>query len=603
MGGGRRTPWVWLVALGGLAFATACASADEPLPGESDSRPASRSSRDSSEMDRSKVSEDGSDEQSHPGAIPDEYVSDHGRPYLTPGALEEPPVYQPPLPEDPGVVVLRRLNRLEYNNTVRDLLGTALTPADGFPDDTDSDFDTSAQALTISPIHARQYLAATEVLLDDLYTSPERLATVVDCDPVAEGRVCAEGIVARFAFRAWRRPVSDSQLKPLFSLFDVAESQEEDLATGVRLALQAALLSPHFMFHVELDEDPNSSEPHALSEYELANRLSYFLWSSMPDAELFADAESGELSTDAGLESAVERMLADSKAEALVDSFAKHWLLLDAMEKHIVDPGAFPAFDDELKLAMIHETRLFFADFLQKDRPIPELLTTRLAFVDARLAAHYGLDYSGANFSRVNTSDSVRIGLLTQGTILTATSGSAQTAPVKRGRWVLKNLLCSAPPPPPPDIPALEEEDDGSPKTLRERLEAHRSDPSCAGCHQLLDPIGFGLENFDAVGQYRTEYEGQPIDASSAFVDGRSFETPEEMARLLSEDPALKKCVTQQLLSFALGRDFGKGRDDDRLWIGATSQAAGEGAGLASTIRAVVMSDPFRLRRGQEESP
>jgi hypothetical protein len=477
-----------------------------------------------------------------------------------------------------------------------------MSPADSFPDDTDSGFDTSAQALTISPTHARLYLSAAAQLAGDLLSSsPAERPSVLICDPVVGGQPCAQQMIERLAYRAFRRPVTEAEILPFYALLDQALSEGGTLEEGLSAAVRAILLSPHFMLRVEVDADPTSEVPHALAPHELATRLSYFLWSSTPDDELLALADAGSLNDPAVLEQSMMRLLADPRAAGLIDGFGKTWLLFDSLDKHIVDGATFPEFDDDLKASMREETRLFFADFLYNGRPIGELLGADFTFADANLATYYGLPHSGApGFERISTVGSERFGLLTQAGLLTATSGSARTAPVKRGLWVLDSLLCSPPPPPPPDIPALDEGGEGAePQTLRQQLEAHRADPACSGCHQLMDPIGLALEHYDAVGNYRLDDRGEPIDASGTLIDGRSFSNARELSSLLSTDPRFSTCLTEQFMSFALGRDFRTGQFQDNAWVDlVAAQAAERGGSLATLIGQIIQSQPFVTRRG-----
>jgi hypothetical protein len=449
------------------------------------------------------------------------------------------------------------------------------------------------------------YVSAAEQLATDLLESPvaSRPAVFV-CDPAIEGEPCAQRVVERLAKRAFRRPVSEAELTPLYGLISQALVLGGSLNEGIAAAVEAVLLSPHFMMRVELDAAPASELPHPLSPHELAARISFFLWSSIPDDELLALADAGSLTDPASLDQSIVRLLSDPRAAGLVDGFANSWLLLDSLDKHIVDQAAFPAFNESLKAAMREETRLFFTDFLHNARPVKDMLTADFTFVDAALAGHYGLLHSGApGFERVSTLNTQRFGLLTQGGVLTATSGSARTAPVKRGLWVLDSLLCAPPPPPPPDIPSLDDGGDGAaPQTLREKLEAHRSNPACMGCHQLLDPIGLALEHYDAVGAYRADHQGWPIDASGELVDGRAFADARELSVLLSADPVFSTCLVEQLMTFALGRDFRAGSFQDQAWVELIAAQANESGGsLPTLIGQVIRSEPFVTRRGSAE--
>ncbi|MDH3727767.1 MAG: DUF1592 domain-containing protein [Myxococcales bacterium] len=497
-----------------------------------------------------------------------------------------------------GAQVMHRLNRTEYRNTVRDLLGTQLDPAASFPaDDVSLGFDNIAQVLTVSPLQVELYDQAAEDLTLEALTTGIR-DSIVFCDPNVA--TCRDDIFRELASRAWRRPTTDAEIVRLQQLFDVALSEGEGVEQGLELAIRGILLSPHFIYRPELDDDPTSTEPHSLNDYELASRLSYFLWSTMPDAALFDAAASGRLRDEAGLRAEVDRMLSDPKAQSLVDNFAGQWLRIRSLDDHVPDYATFPEWDESLKNSMSHETKLFFGDFLRGDVPMDQLLLTDFTYMNDRLAAHYGLPFDlGPELERVSLgpTDS-RFGLLTLGSLLTVTSAPTRTSPVKRGVWILEQLLCSEPPPPPPGVEGLPQ-DGMSGGTLREQLEQHRADPTCASCHNVMDPLGLGLEHYDGIGAYRTEDQGFPVDASGELVTGETFIDGREMAALIQQDTRFDVCVVEKLFLYALGRPMGS---SEHPFLEEIAESfAQSGAELPELIKLIVTSEPFRTRRGTLE--
>ncbi len=497
-----------------------------------------------------------------------------------------------------GAQVMHRLNREEYRNTVRDLLGSQLDPAASFPaDDVSLGFDNIAQVLTISPLQFELYEQAAEDLAVEALTTGIR-DTIVFCDPNIVS--CRDDIFGALAGRAWRRPATDAEIVRLQQLVDVAISEGEGVERGLELAIRGILLSPHFIYRPELDDDPSSTEPRLLNDYELASRLSYFLWSSMPDDTLFDAAANGRLRDESGLRAEVDRMLNDSKAQALVDNFAGQWLRIRALDDHVPDYATFPDWDDSLRDSMSQETKLFFGDFLRGDVPMSELLLTDFTYLNDRLAAHYGLPFAlGPELERVSLdpTDS-RFGLLTLGSLLTVTSTPTRTSPVKRGVWILGQLLCTEPPPPPPGVEGLPQDGMFS-GTLRDQLEQHRADPTCASCHNLMDPLGLGLEHYDAIGTYRTEDRGFPVDASGELLSGQTFTDGREMVALIQQDQRFDLCIVEKLFLYALGRPPAS---SEHPFLEAIAETfAQSGAELPELIKLIVTSEPFRTRRGTLE--
>ena len=421
------------------------------------------------------------------------------------------------------------------------------------------------------------------------------------CEPrsAADEETCATRIVETLARRAFHRPVTDDDVQPLLAFY--REGREEGgFRAGVRRALESILVDPEFLFRIERDPPgAASATAYRLSGVELAARLSFFLWASIPDDELLAAAVAGRLSDPQVLEAQVRRMLADERAETLVTSFAAQWLHLRRMRTVAPDVNAFPAFDENLREALIRETELFVGSQLRDDRSVVELLTADYTFVNERLARHYGIPgVYGSRFRRVTWNDDRRRGLLGQGSILTVTSLATRTSPVVRGKWILENMLGAPPPPPPPDVPELPEPSEGAETaSLRARLEAHRANPVCSACHARMDPLGFALENFDAVGRWReTDAGGAPIDASGALPDGAVFDgLPALRGVLLDRRAEFVATVAEKLLTYAIGRGI---EHRDRPAVRAVvREAARDDYRWSSVVLGVVRSLPFQMRR------
>jgi hypothetical protein len=653
-------------------------------------------------------------------------------------------------PPDPGRVTVRRLNRAEYDNTIRDLVGVDFQPAEDFPsDDIGHGFDNIGDVLTLSPVLMERYLAAAESVMQraivpdppkpphrsqagrylepagpnvpqtrfrpltrgrlhtpfglsmdgeyvvrfkayapkvgdepvkaalsvdgkelkrfDVTASEEKTATLyevttpltkgerrvavtllnegkvgdrertlfvefiacigpADPRPESQRRLLAcdankpraeqtREVLGRFASRAYRRPVTKDELDHLCKLAESAQQRGDKWEAAVRLAMQAVLVSPKFLFRLELDDRPDEARPHPIDEYQLACRLSYFLWSSMPDQELFDLAAKKQLT--ANLDGQVRRMLKDPKAVALVDNFALQWLQLRRLKDVTPDPKQFPGFDDRLRAAMLGETRHFFEHVMRQDRSVLDLLDADYTFLNERLARHYGIADTMGNwmgqkptrpggqpiprdqFVKVSLQGGSRGGLMTQASVLTVTSNPTRTSPVKRGRWLLEQLLGTPPPPPPPNVPELKEDQVRTSGGLRERMEQHRANPACAACHARMDPLGFAFENYNAVGAFRQKDGDAAIDASGTLPDGRSFKGPEELKAILKDKKAqFARCLTEKVLTYALGRglEYYDRRAVDRI----TAALARDEYRFSTLAVAIAQSDPFRLRRGKE---
>lgn len=649
----------------------------------------------------------------------------------------------------PGRVTIRRLNRAEYNNTIRDLVGIDFRPADDFPaDDTGYGFDNIGDVLSLPPLLLEKYLAAAEKIAEqaivlpkiegqkrrfeaesidrteggpfagwaiDLFSQgevyaqhefqageyvlrarafgeqagneparmmlrldgkdvklfdvkavegipenyecrltveagakrfaaafvndyyrpddpdpnnrdrnlvidylevegplptaapdlPESHKRILFCLPSGGDEMqCAERIIAAFASRAFRRPTAPDEVQRLLGLVQLAKDSGESFEQGIRLAVQAVLVSPHFLFRVEQDRQPDRPDgSYALGDFDLATRLSYFLWSSTPDAELLDVASRSMLHEGHNLEKQVRRMLRDGKRRALVENFAGQWLQLRNLQKATPDPGRYPAFDEPLRQAMRTETESFFAAVVEEDRSVLDFLDADFTFVNERLARHYGLEgVQGNEFQRVHLPDGRRGGVLTQASILTITSNATRTSPVKRGKWVLENLLGTPPPPPPPNVPELAEGDKAALSgTLRQRMEQHRKNALCASCHSRMDPLGFGLENFDGIGAWRSDDGGQPIDASGTLPSGEKFQGPAELRGVLKGKQELFiRCLAEKMLTYALGRGL---EPYDRCAVDKIQAAmAADGNKFSRMIVEIVASDAFRRRSQQQEN-
>ncbi|MDX2180076.1 MAG: DUF1592 domain-containing protein [Bryobacteraceae bacterium] len=420
---------------------------------------------------------------------------------------------------------------------------------------------------------------------------------VVVCDPET-GAACVNRIVATLARKAYRRPVTATEVAKLARFVDLAKAEGLSTDQGIQLAIRAMLVSPHFLFRVERDPDPNDAvKVHQISDIELASRLSYFLWSSMPDEELLKLAETRKLRP--ALDQQVKRMLADPKAAAFATNFAGQWLEVRNLESVKPDPQKFPDWGPELREAMKTETRMFFESLLRENRPMSDFLNAKYTFLNERLAKHYGIEgVTGPEFRRVELTDGRRGGILTHASVLTVTSYPTRTSPVIRGKYILQNILGAPPPAPPPDVPALDEEAVGNAGSMRQQLEKHRSNPTCASCHSRMDVLGFGLENYDAIGKWRTADGKFPIDVGGTLPNGKSFATPAEMNVLLNAElPDFARCLTEKMLTYALGR--GLERYDRRTVDDIQRKLAATGYRFETLLLETVRSLPFQSRRGE----
>ncbi|MBL8216446.1 MAG: DUF1592 domain-containing protein [Bryobacterales bacterium] len=430
--------------------------------------------------------------------------------------------------------------------------------------------------------------------------SAQSLARIFVCKE--KTAACARTIVSQFAGRAFRRPVTALEVEQAFGLYTLARKHGDSFEEGILTALQSVLVSPHFLYRVERDRPAISGKTGApISDYELASRLSYFLWSSMPDAELLRVAGQGTLRQPAVLQAQVKRMLGDEKARALVENFAGQWLQFRNIDVLKPDIEKFPMFEDSLRLSMRRETELFIEHIVRQDRSVLEFLDADYTFVNERLARFYGIpNVLGPEFRKVDMKGTTRGGgVLAHASVLTISSYSTRTSPVLRGKWIMENILNSPPPAPPPAVPSLDDSKVGSAGTLRQQMEEHRKNPACASCHSRMDPLGFGLENFDAVGAWRTEDGKFPVDASGALPDGRTFKGPLELKALLKTDQdRFVRGLTEKLLTYALGR--GLERYDRPALATITSKLPAGEYRFSTLVYEIVNSLPFQQRRTAE---
>ncbi len=512
-----------------------------------------------------------------------------------------------------GHVMSRRLSRTEYNNSIRDLIGLDLRPADRFPSDGSGGegFDNNGDALFTSAIHVEKYLDAAEYVLSTVFKPSAGDMTRFSSKALAAARArlmiaaprpdltpheAARRIVARFAERAFRRPVTVAEVERLLTVFDRAQQRGDSFEMALKLPLKAVLISPHFLFLVE--PEPEKDGVHELPDFPLASRLSYFLWASMPDEELFALATAGKLREENVLREQVRRMLRDPRSHGLAESFTSQWLGLGVLgETARPDPQRFPEFDDALADAMRQEPIWFFDHLIREGRSLLELLDADYTFVNERLAQHYGIEeVRGTVMRRVLLADKNRGGVLGMAGVLTVTSFPLRTSPVLRGKWVLEDLLGARVPPPPPNAGVLPKDDrNDKGLSLRKQLELHRSRSECASCHQRMDPLGFGLENFDPIGRFRTEQAGQPVDAAGELPSGEKFNGPRELrAVLLKQKTEFLRNLARKLFGYALGRQLY--RFDQCVIDESVKALEAEGYKAPALIERIALSYPFRHR-------
>ncbi len=510
--------------------------------------------------------------------------------------------------KDPGRFVIRRLTKTEYGNTLHDLFGVEPSIADGLPDEVSGE----GYLNSLSPLQLEQYLTIADRVLDRIVApedaSPTEIQKRLFGGPSAEGpgtREAAREVARSLAKKAYRRPPTETELDVLVEAFELGRQNDLGYEQSLHLMLKAVLVSPQFLFITPVGELESSTGIVPLDDYQLASRLSYLLWATMPDDELMALADSGTLHEPEILEAQVKRLLQDRRSRALFDGFGAQWLGVGGLESQVFDPAVFPQMTAEMREAMYDEARLFFESIVRENRRVINFVDSDYTYLDGTLASIYGLEdtVTGPEMRRVRLSDGNRGGVLGMPGVLAATSFPNRTSPVKRGVWVLEQVLGDHVPSAPPSVPALDEQDQGTVTnlSLRERTELHRTNTVCANCHQLLDPIGFGLENFDAIGRWRDRDDnGEAIDAAGELPGGKRFSGPKDLKAIIAgRSDDLARNLVEKLLAYALGRRL-EGYDeivvDDLM-----QEIAGDGYRMQALVNAVVSSYPFTHRRIEEE--
>ena len=507
-------------------------------------------------------------------------------------------------PKDPGPFVLRRLTKAEYGNTLHDLFGVDPAIARGLPDEVFGE----GYLNTLSPLQSEQYLGIAHEVVDRILAPADAPPTPLQRQlvgeppaPGADARAAARQVARSLARAAYRRPPTEAELDVLGGVFDLGREHHLAYPAALGLMLKAVLVSPQFLFITPATEVAAGPAIVPLDDYQLASRLSYLLWARPPDAELAGLADRGTLHETASLQAQVRRLLQDPRSRALFDGFGAQWLGVADLAGKTFDPVKFPQMTGELRSAMYDEARLFFDSIVRDDRSVVGFIDSDYTFLNGTLAKIYGLEntVTGPAMRRVQLTDANRGGILGMPGILATTSFPHRTSAVKRGVWVLEQVLGERVPPAPPNVPALEKQDGAqvAALTLRQRTELHRTDSVCTNCHKILDPIGFGLENFDAIGRWReTDDAGGAIDAAGELPGGKRFSSPKELKAIIAaRHEELARNLTERLLAYALCRQL-EGYDEivvDRLM----ETLAQDGYRLQSLITAIVTSYPFTQRR------
>ena len=498
-------------------------------------------------------------------------------------------------PRDPGRMAMRQLTAREYDNTVRDLLGTAQQPGSTFLNDQPAfAFDNNTDQQLISPMQASLYEQAAEALAAEAITAPFR-SKLITCDLTVAGDACQRTILSTFGAKAYRRPLTADEITGYLSLMAAARAAGATADVAVRTAIEAFLQSPNFLFRPEIDPDPASPAVHRVAPYEMASRLSYLLYRSMPDQTLFDAAAAGKLATVDDVQTQVTRMLADPKATFAQD-FSAQWIGATSLDAIQFDVTVFPSFRPALAASMKSELVSFFDDFVRENLPTTQLLTANFSYLDDNLATHYGLPAVGSATVKKTALDSAqRGGLFTMAGPLAVTSYMTRTSLVKRGAWIMSEFLCQDPPPPPDNVPPLPT--DMVMGTQRQILEMHRASPVCSVCHVVMDNLGIALENYDAIGAWRTtDTNGAPIDANGV-LGSAAFNGGKELSAVISADSRFVPCVSRKMLGYAVGR-IPVATDEPYVADIAASTSGGP-PGVRDILTRVVASDPFNMRHGE----
>jgi Protein of unknown function (DUF1592)/Protein of unknown function (DUF1588)/Protein of unknown function (DUF1595)/Protein of unknown function (DUF1585)/Protein of unknown function (DUF1587) len=501
------------------------------------------------------------------------------------------------VPTDPASLALHRLNSNEYNATVADVLGTTLQPANSsWLGGEFGGFDNMAAYLDVDEPQYQRYFDAAGQIADDVFASPAQKAKIVTC--ATTDAACVDGIIGATGRRLFRRPLDAAELVTYKKVYTAAHDLGEDHDGSVKQVLRAFLSSSEFLYRVEFDPTPTSAAKHPLTSYELASRLSYFLWSSAPDDALLTAAADGSLAQDDKVRAQVARMLADPvKSQRFVENFAGQWLGARKLPQHGVDATAFPDWTPQMAASLTKEMYLYFGEFLSTDRPWSDFMKADLNFVDASTAKVYGVAApTQAGLQRTTITTDKRVGFAGLGGFLALSSLPKRTSPTLRGRWILNNLLCQTVPDPPKDVPDIAVTGLDPTKNIRAALEEHRKVASCAACHSSFDPFGLSLEEFDGIGKFRTTYsDGTAIDAS-ATLKGVTFTGLQGMADTVTANPKFNECVAQFMLTYGLGRQL-VAVDKPALQTIQTQWAAGTPT-LRRLVETLALSEPFRTRQG-----
>jgi hypothetical protein len=511
--------------------------------------------------------------------------------------------------KDPGPFVIRRLTKTEYSNTLHGLFGVETSIADGLPDEVSGE----GYLNSLSPLQLEQYLKIADKVVGRIVapegTPPTQIQKRLFGQPPAAGtdpRKAAREVARSLAKKAYRRPPTEAELDVLVETFELGRKNNLAYQQSLHLMLKAVLVSSQFLFITPAGEAASRKGIVLLDDYQLASRLSYLLWATMPDDELMALADEGKLHQPAVLDTQVRRMLKDRRSRALFDGFGAQWLGVGGLKRQVFDPAMFPQMTVAMRQAMYDEVRLFFDSIVRENQSVIRFVDGDYTYLNGTLASVYGLEKTvkGSEMRKVRLTDGNRGGVLGMPGVLAATSFPNRTSPVKRGVWVLEQLLGDHVPSPPPDVPALDRQDQSTVTTLtmRQRTELHRTNPVCANCHKVMDPIGFGLENFDATGRWRDlDSNGKPIDASGELPGGERFSSPKDLKTIIAgRSDVLSRNLVEKLLAYALGRRL-EGYDEivvDNL----TQEVANDGYRMQTLIKGVVTSYPFTHHRiGRKE--
>jgi hypothetical protein len=511
-------------------------------------------------------------------------------------------------PIDPGYTDIHRLNSAEYNATVADVLGTTLQPATAsWRGGELGGFDNMASVLGVDADQYQRYFEAAEALTNDVFASDALRAKILTCT-TQDDQACIKTILGQTGLRIFRRPLTATEQTQFGAVYTAARAQGDDHTASVRLMVQALLSSVQFLYRIEFDPTPASTAKHALTAYELASRLSYFLWSSAPDDKLLAAAGDNSLTRDDVLASAVGTMLTDAKSNRLVSNFAGQWLGARRVVDHPTSPEVYSGWSPAIASAAAEEMYLYFNEFLRTQRPWTEFMTADLNFVNQPLAQHYGMPaQNGTALVRLENVNDGRKGFAGLAGFLKITSTDRRTSPTIRGKWLLLNLMCTHPPDPPANIPELEEETGGTaPTNVREALEQHRNNPACSSCHNLFDPFGLALEEYDGIGKFRMAYpDGTDIDPatemvpSDAYPAGLKFSGLTGAADAVTQNPKFAGCVAEKLMTYSLGRPL---TETDKPYLDVLASdwlKAGASPTLDRLIKGLVATETFRFRRGE----